>query len=171
MILNYSSEIIKKNIEKDIINDKSSGFYVDLPKEYKSKNKENRQYPLFISNYENSVYYIIPLIGSGLWGPIWGYIAIDSDFNVKGAVFDHKTETPGLGAEIRYEKFHKQFIGKNILDSNDMFQSIKVVKGGAKPNDLHGVDAVTGGTITSDGVTEMLDRILRIYVSYIKNDN
>ena len=103
-------------------------------------------------------------------GPVWGYIAFDNKFNIIGAIFDHKGETPGLGAEIRYKKFQEQFKGKNILDANGVFQSVKVLKGGAAPDDIHGVDGITGGTITSDGVTEMLERTLQIYVPYIKGD-
>ena len=171
VILNYNKQKIKENIGLDIINDKSSGFYIDLLKEYKGiKQKEKRNYPLFISESNHNTYYIVPLMGSGLWGPIWGYIALDEEFNIVGAIFDHKQETPGLGAEIRYKKFQEQFQGKNILDKNGIFQSIKVLKGGASPEDLHGVDGVTGGTITSDGVTEMLERTLQIYVPYIKGD-
>jgi len=170
VILDYNKKKVRQHTGQNIIKDKSSGFYVDLLKEYKSMEKEKRNYPLFISESNGNSYYIIPLMGSGLWGPVWGYIAFDKDFNIIGAIFDHKGETPGLGAEIRYKKFQEQFKGKNILDANGVFQSVKVLKGGASTDDIHGVDGITGGTITSDGVTEMLERTLQVYVPYIKGD-
>ena len=104
-----------------------------------------------------------------MWGPIWGFVAFEKDCNtVFGASFDHKTETPGLGAEIRESFFEDEFIGKKILDDNSSFVSISVVKGGAKEGSYHEVDGITGGTITSDGVTNMLKADLDIYNNYFK---
>ena len=126
--------------------------------------------PLYISNIDGSEKYIIPLRGTGLWGPIWGYISLDNDMNtVYGAVFDHKAETPGLGAEINRDFFEKPFNGKRIFDLEGDFVSIAVVKGGAKENDYHGVDGISGGTITSDGVTAMLKERLDKYLPYFEN--
>ena len=106
-----------------------------------------------------------------MWGPIWGFIALESDMNtIHGASFGHKSETPGLGAEINTEAFQQQFVGKKILDASMNFVSVKVKKGGAAPDDLHGVDAVSGGTITSNGVTEMLHRTLGSYMPYFKEN-
>ena len=84
-----------------------------------------------------------------------------------GAVFDHKGETPGLGAEINQLFFQEPFIGKTIFDG-EVFQSIRVVKGGAPKGDNHAVDGISGGTITSDGVTGMLLERLNMYLPYIK---
>ena len=104
-----------------------------------------------------------------MWGPIWGYIALDGDMNtIHGASFGHKSETPGLGAEIETKAFQQQFVGEKIFDASGDFISVKVVKGGAAPQDLHGVDAISGGTITSNGVTEMLQRTLGHYVPFFK---
>jgi Na+-transporting NADH:ubiquinone oxidoreductase subunit C len=96
-------------------------------------------------------------------------VALEGDMNtVYGASFGHKSETPGLGAEIDTEAFQKQFRGKKIFDESGKFVSVKVIKGGAAPEDLHGVDAISGGTITSNGVTEMLQRTLNNYTGYFK---
>ena len=116
--------------------------------------------------------YIIPLLGKGLWGPVYGNLALAGDFNtVTGATFGHDKETPGLGAEIELDFFENQFIGKKILDENGNFVSIQVVKGGAQmlPADqqIHGVDAISGGTITSNGVSDMLKSNLENYIGYI----
>lgn len=97
---------------------------------------------------------IVPFRGTGLWGPIWGYIAFDKQCNIVGAVFDHKGETPGLGGEISTPKFAKQFIGKSIVEQGTLTPI--VLKKHANHNSLHEVDAISGGTMTSNGMTKML---------------
>ena len=158
IVLNYKGEEID-----------GIAFEVDLSKEVK-KDQSNQSLPLFISNIEGKKQYIIPLRGKGLWGPIWGFIALESDLNtVYGAVFDHKGETPGLGAEINMPFFQEPFIGKTIFDGEN-FTSIRVVKGGAPDEDNHAVDGISGGTITSDGVTDMLLERLNMYLPYITKE-
>lgn len=126
-------------------------------------------YPLFILTKDGEDMYVVPMVGTGLWGPIWGYVTIaDDGKTVVGAVFDHKSETPGLGAEIKEASFQKPFEGKTIFDESGEFTGIKVMKGGAKGSP-HGVDAISGGTITSNGVTEMIVRTLKLYEPYLSN--
>ncbi|MHC1775818.1 MAG: NADH:ubiquinone reductase (Na(+)-transporting) subunit C [Lentimicrobium sp.] len=155
-------------------------FNVDLKVELKAKKQlesgkgtQEPVFPLFLCRKGDADLYIIPMYGTGLWGPVWGNMALKSDLNtVEGVTFGHKGETPGLGAEISTEVFESLFPGKKILDENGKFVSIKVVKGGVSNsniNPLHGVDAISGGTITSDGVSNMLNDCLENYVSYIKN--
>jgi Na+-transporting NADH:ubiquinone oxidoreductase subunit C len=109
------------------------------------------------------------MYGKGLWGPIWGYIALKSDLNtIYGIMFDHKDETPGLGAEITKPWFREQFEGRKIFDDEGNFVSVAVVKGGAEPNNPHQVDAITGATLTSKGVDRMLRTCLQDYVNFIK---
>jgi Na+-transporting NADH:ubiquinone oxidoreductase subunit C len=116
--------------------------------------------------------YVIPVKGKGLWGPIWGYIAVAEDGNtITGAVFSHKGETPGLGAEIDKPQFANEFKDKQLFDENGEFVSVRVVKGGvanSNINPLHGVDAVTGGTVTSNGVDKMLKECLGQYAKFLK---
>ena len=100
---------------------------------------------------------VIPLHGTGLWGPIWGYLALDSTSTVIGAVFDHKGETPGLGGEIATDKFAERFIGKK-MDT----QPIHLAKTADK-NNPYEVDAISGGTMTSNGVTAMLQKAYEDY--------
>ncbi len=134
------------------------------------KPREERLYPVFVykaSDGDNK--YIVPVRGKGLWGPIWGYISFDPDFNtVFGAIFDHKGETPGLGAEINTDWFEKEFKGKKIFDESGRYVSIDVVKGGTDPSNPHGVDGISGGTITSDGLADMLEDYLAGYVNHFK---
>jgi Na+-transporting NADH:ubiquinone oxidoreductase subunit C len=105
--------------------------------------------------------HIIALHGKGLWGPIWGYMCFDKDWTVCGAVFDHKGETPGLGGNISTEEFASQFIGKSCIDSIG-FDPI-VLKKRARRESRHEVDAISGGTMTSNGVSAMLRECLEPY--------
>lgn len=104
---------------------------------------------------------VIPLHGTGLWGPIWGYMALDPEGNVLGAVFDHKGETPGLGGEISTDKFAARFVGKK-MDT----QPIQLKKHADK-EDKYQVDAISGGTMTSNGVTAMLQSAFDDYASLL----
>ncbi|MBN2236596.1 MAG: NADH:ubiquinone reductase (Na(+)-transporting) subunit C [Bacteroidales bacterium] len=142
---------------------------------YKKSKGEDFSSPLFLCQVDGNTYYIIPLLGKGLWGPIWGNIALQSDFKtIKGVVFDHKGETPGLGAEIVFPAFTNPFIGKTIFNDEGQFTSVMVVKGGvaklAEDQQIHGVDAISGGTITSVGVNDMIKNCLENYVPYIKSN-
>ncbi|WP_298064222.1 NADH:ubiquinone reductase (Na(+)-transporting) subunit C [uncultured Rikenella sp.] len=114
--------------------------------------------------------YVVPVTGKGLWGPVWGYIALNEDCNtIVGAVFDHKSETPGLGAEIATTSFENQFIGKQIFDKEGRFVSIDLLKGkGSSAGNPYAVDAVSGGTLTSNGVKAMLGTCLGDYVPFFE---
>lgn len=106
---------------------------------------------------------VVPVTGMGLWGPIWGYVALEKDMNtVAGVIMAHKGETPGLGAEISTAKYQANFVGKTIFEG-DKFVSVTLRKGGAK-DPAHEVDAISGGTKTSDGVTAMLYNSLANYL-------
>ena len=141
---------------------------VDMAKE-KKKPEETRLRPLFIYEKDGEKYYIVSVRGSGLWDEIWGNIAIKSDFEtVAGVAFDHRGETPGLGAEIKDSKaFQDQFINKELYDEQGKFTSVIVRKGGAK-DPRHEVDGISGATITSDGVTEMMYRGIGYYLPYFE---
>lgn len=109
-------------------------------------------------------------VGMGLWAGVWGYVSVEGDYStVAGASFAHKSETPGLGAEIATPLFTDQFPGKKILDEGGNFVSIRVVKPGSVPLDEHIVDGISGGTFTSKGVDEMLNRCLKVYSAYFKS--
>ncbi len=149
-----------------------NAFEVDLGKEI-DKPANQRYLPVFeCTDDDGSLKYVLPIRGKGLWGPIWGYVALQSDMNtIYGTNFDHKGETPGLGAEISQRWFQTPFNGKKIFDSTGKFVSIEVVKGGTTPENLHGVDAISGGTITSKGLQAMLYDNLSLYQNFLKNKN
>jgi len=156
-----------------VLNDKGEevpgidAFNVDLSIEQK-KPLDQQYFPVFRATADNGdSVVILPVRGKGLWGPIWGYISLKSDMNtIYGATFDHQGETPGLGAEISTPPFENMFPGKKIYEG-DKFVSIDVVKGGAKPNDPHGVDAISGGTLTSKGLQNMLYDCLGKYNTWL----
>ena len=164
-------------IDSKIISGKdlsADAFNVDIKKEFRDKNinVSDRNYPLYICEKDGDKYYIIPVVGTGLWGPIWGFVALESDFKtIYGANFDHKAETPGLGAEIKYASYSDQYTGETISDTTGNFQPIIVVKDGSGSGINSKVDGITGGTITSKGVEEMTTRTLEVYVNYFKSLN
>lgn len=174
-----AAELFGKTIKESlVINTKGDvvenvdPFTIELRSEQK-KPVDTQNLPLFIASMEGDrELVIIPLEGKGLWGPLYGYISLEADMStIYGVTFDHKGETPGLGAEINTSAFEDMFPGKRIFES-DKLVSVKVIKGGAPEGDNHGVDAVSGGTITSVGLQEMLYDCLIKYQEYlIKNRN
>ncbi|MDR1739286.1 MAG: NADH:ubiquinone reductase (Na(+)-transporting) subunit C [Bacteroidales bacterium] len=145
----------------------SAAFSVNM-KEELAKGVEGT-YPVMIARIDTLYTFIFPLQGKGLWGPVWGYIALAPDMNtVVGITLDHKGETPGLGAQIATEEFQRQFKGKKIFDNRGNFVSITLVKGSGSARSEHSVDAISGGTLTSNGVSEMLFGSLRVYEQYMK---
>ena len=131
------------------------------------KIEETRKLPLYICRKGKNTYYVFALRGKGLWGTIWGYISLENDFNtVYGIYFGHESETPGLGATISTSRFQDKFKGKKLF-KNSQFVSVKVIKGGTEPDNLHGVDAISGSTVTSKGVENMLFDCLSGYRLFI----
>ncbi|SCD19681.1 Na(+)-translocating NADH-quinone reductase subunit C [Proteiniphilum saccharofermentans] len=125
--------------------------------------------PVYEAEVDGSTKYIIPMSGTGLWGPIWGYLAIESDGSaIYGAEFGHAGETPGLGAEIETAPFRNQFREKNLF-RNDEFTSVAVVKPGQTNTRRDYVDGISGGTITSKGVDNMLLNSVGRYKNFLMN--
>ncbi|THD66311.1 NADH:ubiquinone reductase (Na(+)-transporting) subunit C [Robertkochia marina] len=156
------------------IDESVNAFNIDLAKELK-KPVEEQRFPLYKAEIEGKQYFIIPLRGAGLWDAIWGYISLEDDINtIKGAVFDHKGETPGLGAEITQSWFEKRFEEEKIFDpESGEFVGVTVMKGysGGNNKDDNAIDAISGATITGDGVTDMIYNRLQYYMPYLKQQN
>lgn len=161
----------KKHIISEVVFDENGteiskdAFTVDIA-------KEKGKFPIFNAEKDGKKFYVIPVRGMGLWDAIWGYVSVDENLKVDGIVFDHKAETPGLGGEITQDYFQKSFIGENVFDANGNLQGLKVVKGySGKDNKTDGeVDAISGATLTGNGVTEMLVRGLKPYEKYLKSN-
>lgn len=161
LVLNSKAEVLSTS--------KDEAFDIDVVKEL-SKKLEDRKLPVYVANVDGQTKYIVTLKGTGLWGPIWGYIALNEDKNtVYGTYFSHASETPGLGANIAETPFQKQFIGKHILNSQNEFVSIAVMKAGHMAEGQDQVDAISGGTITSKAVEKMLRDCLSQYDEFYKN--
>ncbi len=172
----YVEEAYDKNISKSFaINPEGElkadveAFKINLKAEL-AKSSEDRNLPVFVYvDEDGKEIHILPLQGKGLWGPIWGYISLEEDLTtIYGAIFAHSKETPGLGAEINTDWYQAQYLGKKIFDDAGEFTSVRVVKGGADPDDPHAVDAISGGTITSVALQEMMEECLGNYETYFK---
>lgn len=173
---NDISETFDRYITSQLIVDEQgnmigdNAFAVNVAAETKVK-PADRQLPVYVCTLPGNgeTKYILPVYGSGLWGPIWGYVALDADGStIYGAYFAHQGETPGLGAEIEKPAFSDQFENKQMF-KGDRFIPVTVVKAGQKPlGDEDYVDAVSGGTITSKGVAAMLKDCLDPYCHYLE---
>ncbi len=164
-------------IQGDKVTKNDKAYLIDLKAEQQLAKDPSykRRLPLFIGKKDGKTYYIVPVLGKGLWDAVWGYVALDQNMVVQGAFFDHKGETPGLGANITQRYFMDDFTGEHLLDNNGNFKGITVLKGNNDPlnNDKtdNEVDALAGATITGNGVSAMLKNELRLYEPYFKNLN
>ena len=157
------------------IKEDDNAYLIDVKKEQdKAKKGGVRQLPLFVGVKDGKSYYIAPIRGKGLWDAIWAYVAMDENMVIQGAYFDHKGETPGLGANIKERFFMDDFIGEHLM-SNGEFKGVKVSKSNADPTNKdkndHEVDAIAGATITGDGVAAMIKKDLALYVPFFKTLN
>lgn len=165
--------VYNKRITKSyVVNSKGEeiqgdAFSIDLKNE-KAKPLEQRALPVFECNTDDGIKYIFPMRGAGLWGPIWGYVALNDDLNtIYGANFSHEGETPGLGAEIATPAFQDMFKGKTIFDASGNLVSIIVAKSNENAPAEHRVDGISGGTITSKGLQQMLLDDFQSYKNFI----
>ena len=155
-----------------VVSSEVTAFDIDLEEAVKESNS-TRKVPLFKAQKNGDTFYVIPMRGTGLWGPIWGYVSLKGDGNtILGASFDHEKETPGLGAEISTPIFEDQFPDKILFSS--LRDGIEVRKGDA--SGYQQVDGISGGTITSVGVQTMFEDCLIPYKNFlvnlsIENDN
>jgi len=144
---------------------------VNILKNYK-KDPKDRIYPVFMyMNDQDSTKvdaYILPLYGAGLWDKIWGFAAVDGNYEtIVGVAFDHKAETPGLGARIKDAQVRDRYVGKRIFDESGVLMSVSMVKGEGNPNlSVHEVDGMSGATLTGKGVNNMMKQYLTSYQSY-----
>jgi len=148
---------------------------VNVEKEYKSKKPTKLPVYKYRSkvNPENFQSYVIPMYGNGLWDNIWGYVSIGKDFNtIKGAIFDHKAETPGLGAKIAEKKYQDRFIGKKIFNEEGVLKAVKMEKGEGNDysDDPHSVDGMAGASMTGTGLNDMIKSYLMLYSPHIQKE-
>lgn len=161
-------------VESFLVNSKGEkvegdAFKTELVYELK-KPLDQMRLPVYICVQDNGdTNIVVQLRGKGLWGPIWGYMSFKPDFNtVAGTMFDHKGETPGLGAEINTHWFQEEFFGKMIFDESGEFKSIAVTKPSLGIKTIHNVDGISGGTITSVGLEHMVKDCLSLYLPFFE---
>jgi len=158
-----------------IVDDKA--YLIDVKKEKALAKDPNysRKLPLFIAEKDGKNLYVAPIRGKGLWDAIWAYVSMDENMTIQGVYFDHKAETPGLGANIKQRFFMDDFIGEALLDTQGNFKGVNVSKTNLDPKNEdkydNEVDAIAGSTITGDGVTAMIRSDLSLYQPYFKNIN
>ena len=161
-------------IEGDNITEDDKAYLIDVKKEKdKAKKGGVRRLPLFVGEKDGKTFYVAPIRGKGLWDAIWGYVAMDENMVIQGAYFDHKGETPGLGANIKQRFFMDDFQGEHLLTDSGEFKGVRVAKGNNDPKNEdktdYEVDAIAGATITGDGVSAMIKSDLQLYVPYFKS--
>ena len=152
-------QILKAAGYKDVSKKKTVSFFQEIAEPEKG-DITSEKYHIRCADGNPGI--VVRVQGKGLWGPIWGYVVLSEDGNtIKGVSFAHKSETPGLGAKITGEEFANAFIGKKLYDQNGAFTSVRVVKKGQEGDirEENRVDAISGATITSRGVDEMLKEL------------
>ncbi|MGB3145654.1 MAG: Na(+)-translocating NADH-quinone reductase subunit C [Maribacter sp.] len=159
-------------IEGDKVTPDNEAYLIDMKKQLTIAQKGGTpKLPLFIGEKDGKEFYIIPMYGKGLWDAIWGFIAVDKSMTVQGVYFDHKGETPGLGANIKQRYFMDDFKGESIMDGTK-YEGISVAKGNNDPTnnikDDNEVDALAGATITGNGVSAMISETMSLYKGYLK---
>lgn len=166
-VVNYNGEEVTEKDGEEVTAEK-----VNIGAQYK-KSPENRLYPVF--KYKKGpdqpvMAYVLPVYGKGLWDDIWGYLAVKQDLKtIKGVVFSHAAETPGLGARISSNEIQSRYQGKKIYDENGKLVSVTMVKGetgNPEQYNEHHVDGMSGATMTANGVNEMLYNYLKHYQNY-----
>lgn len=157
MIINEDGSIVDEGTEKD-----KAGFLVS------NKEITSTKMPIYICNVGGETKYVIPMSGRGLWGGLWGYMAINDDLaTVYGAYFSHESETAGLGSLIAEQKFQDQFIGKNLYaDETHQQVALTVTKKGQVKSPDYEVDGLTGATLTTKGVAAMVTEGLQKYIQF-----
>ena len=160
-------------IDGDQVTQNDEAYLIDMKQQLAAqKNGINPKLPVFIGEKDGETYHILPMYGKGLWDAIWGFIALDDNMTVQGVYFDHKAETPGLGANIKERFFMDDFKGESIMEDGRMV-GIKVIKGNNDPvnenKDDNAVDALAGATITGNGVTAMISESLNLYKDYLES--
>lgn len=170
VVVNIEGDVVERNEKGEAI----TAERIDVGKEFK-KPAEDRLFPVYLyrsqagGEVEN---YILPVYGNGLWDRIWGFVALERDLvTVKGVRFDHKGETPGLGARITDGEVQDRYINKKIYNDIGELVAVEMVKGEKGDPSIYNdyqVDGMSGATMTAIGVNNMLKNYLSYYENYFK---
>lgn len=168
LLVNEQGEVVATYADAELAN--SDAFRLNTAEAFKTK--DFSKLPVYLAELEGKVAYILPLNGAGLWDKIWGYVAIDAadHSSILGVDFGNKGETPGLGAEISTPAFAALFEGKTLY-KDGAFKNVAVVKHGTKLEGQDYVDGISGGTLTSNGVNDMLKHCIAPYQKFLETYN
>jgi Na+-transporting NADH:ubiquinone oxidoreductase subunit C len=161
-------------IEGEKVTENKEAYLINIKKELdNAKQGLVQKLPLFIGEKDGKKIYIVPVRGNGLWDAVWGYIALNDDLkSINGVFFDHKGETPGLGANITESFFKDDFKGEMLFDAEGNYKSVEISKSNGDPNNEdktdNQVDAISGATITGAGVGAMLKSGIKLYLPYFE---
>lgn len=157
MVVKSDGTVVKSGKEKD-----QDGFKVE------NKNINDNNLPVYLCKVNGQTKYVIPMSGRGLWGGLWGYMAVNDDFKtIFGAYFSHESETAGLGSPIAGKEFQERFQEKQIFaDSSATQVALTVVKKGQVKNPQYEVDGLTGATLTTKGAAAMINGGLQQYIKF-----
>lgn len=161
-------------IEGEKVTENKEAYLINIKKELdNAKQGKVQKLPLFIGDKDGKKIYIVPVRGNGLWDAIWGYVALNDDLkSINGVFFDHKGETPGLGANITESFFKDDFKGEMLFDAEGNYKSVEISKSNGDPNNVdkldNQVDAISGATITGNGVGAMLKSGVKLYLPYFE---
>ena len=184
VLLALANQSLKPRQEANILLDKQKQILGALKVDYSAGNPAEIYMVLvndtltygdkevYVANLNGETKYILPLSGKGLWGGIGGYLALDEDKNtIYGVNFNHESETPGLGAKIVEMPFREQFEGKHIRNAANEVVSVAVLKAGKHAEGQEQVDAISGATITSSGVSTMLhEELVNNYQEFLAGE-
>ena len=160
-IIKADGTVVNEGADKD-----KASFVLD------SKEITDENMPLYIAKVDGATKYVIPVTGRGLWGGLWGYIALNEDCkSVFGAYMSHEGETAGLGALLVEDWFQQRFIGKKLFKENNAKVELTVVKAGAVKDENYEVDGLTGATLTTNGIAGMVKDGLQKYIGFINTKN
>ena len=170
----FSKYIIKQLVvtQDGSVEEQNDAYLIDIKKQLSAlKGGQDAKFPLFVGEKDGEKFYILPMYGKGLWDAISGFMAVNKNMVVQGVYFDHKAETPGLGANIKMRFFMDDFAGESLLDGN-RYAGVNVAKGNNDPlnenKEDNEVDALAGATITGNGVAAMIKETLKIYKPYLE---
>lgn len=159
MVINANADTLKLGENKD-----QDGFKVE------NKDLSPENLPLYVCEVNGEVKYVVPMLGRGLWGGLWGYMAVNDDCKtIFGAYFSHESETAGLGSPIAEQPFQERFQNKQIFaegDSTHTQVALTIVKKGQVKSESTEVDGLTGATLTTKGAAAMVTDGLQQYINF-----
>lgn len=161
----YTVNAAGEKVNDLVIEDAQVATVSDLKAQnYNIRDSKDLEIPVYV--FKNGTV-VVPIYGAGLWGPVWGYIGFEANRqDMVGAYFDHASETPGLGGKIKDDPAFRAMFEDKAVDFSDA-TPFAIVKGGAPADKINAIDAISGATMTSNGVSEAINNWLKAYKGFL----